>query len=392
MANTAEWEKPGDYLMSELSLVFHNNTKIGIIPNAVEINIYESIYASAMTGIIIFRDDESILETYTVVGSEQIILQLTTSLNNGFHTINKVFDIVKISDFISEGSEQYYTLHLATPIMMLDKNYKLSMPFDDKAENIINSVYQNTLGFDDVLIADATKYPRKFVAPQMHPLKLFNYLADTSIDGNSDNDTDAGFVFYESSVGMNFRYLRGLYDNGVPFVLKENGKNLPVNTDAHLDVVLDAYLPVMFNNVDNTMLGVFGNTVQTHDILNKTITTNIHEYSGSLVPNPDEYSHNNRYSFMSGNYDGKTSGKWGQTAAANKQLFDNFNIVLTIYGNSNITVGQTITYEQATNVFGEIMKEHRVFPKKHLITNIKHSISGDVYTQSLEASSDRWYE
>ena len=78
MANTAEWEKPGDYLMSELSLVFHNNTKIGIIPNAVEINIYESIYASAMTGIIIFRDDESILETYTVVGSEQIILQLTT--------------------------------------------------------------------------------------------------------------------------------------------------------------------------------------------------------------------------------------------------------------------------------------------------------------------------
>jgi len=393
MANTNKWQRPGDCNLIELSIVIHNNTKLDIADNAVQIDIFESLTASAMTGIIIFQDDKSILETYNIVGSEKIIFKMSTSVE-GFHTIEKTFVIAKISDFISQGKEQYYTLHLVTPIAFVDKNFKISKSYDDYAENIINTIYKDTMGFEDDIISDATKYPRKIVVPKMTPLSLFNYLAESSVDGFSNDDTEAGFIFYESSVGFNFRYLRGLYEEGEPFDLYEKGKNLNTfdNPKGKMDIVIEAYLPTMFNNSDNQMLGVFGNTTVNHDIINKTLVTTEYGYSGSLAPNVDDYSTNNRFSFMSNNYDGHTSGKWNQTVDGDNQRFDNFNVVLNIYGNSNITVGQTVNYKYKTNVLGSDNKDHLVFPKKYLITNIRHSFLDGVYNQSLELSSDRWYE
>jgi len=213
-------------------------------------------------------------------------------------------------------------------------------------------------------------------------------MADTSILDTSDNDLDAGFVFYENSLGMNFRYLKGLYDNE-PTVLYEKRKHVNDKIN-ELDTVIEHYLPTMYNNVDNQMLGVYGNTVITHDILTKKIKNNYYSYAGSLATG-DDYSSSNRLSFMSANYDSHQSANWGRTSAGNKQLFDNYNLVLTIYGNSNITVGQTIEYVQDSNVLGST-DAHKVFPKKHLITNVKHSISQGTYTQTLELSSNKWYE
>jgi len=394
MANTNKWQRPGDYNLLELSIVFHNNTKLDISNNAIQIDIFESLTASAMTGIIIFQDDKSILETYNMVGSEKIIFRMTTSTEGGFHTIDKTFIISKISDFISEGKEQFYTLHLTTPIAFIDKNYKISKSYSDYAENIINNIYQNTLGFEDEILSDGTKYPRKIVVPRMTPLTLFNYLARTSIDGFSNDDADAGFIFYESSVGFNFRYLRGLYEDGEPFELLEKGKNIVIksNSKEKLDIVIESYLPTMFNNSDNQMLGVFGNTTVNHNIINKTLTTHEYGYSGTLAPNTGDYSTLNRFSFMSENYDSSESGKWNQKSSGDAQLFDNFNVIVNVYGNSNITIGQTVNYKYKTNVLGSDDKDHRIFPKKYLITNVRHSFVDGVYNQSLELSSDRWYE
>lgn len=391
MANTIEWTKPGDYNLIELSLVFSDNRKLDIVNNAVQIDLYESLYTSSMTGNIIFKDSDSVLETYNIIGDEKIIFKMATSTKNGYYTIEKEFIVVKISDFISEGKEQFYTMHLTTPISIIDKNYKISKSYDGYAEDILDNILQNTMGIEEPIIADFTKYPRKIVVPRMNPLSLFKYLADTSVYELSDDDSDTGYIFYESSVGFNFRYLRGLYDDGDPFTLYEKGKNIREETDG-MDIIINAYIPSMFNNIDNQMLGVFGNNIISHDIIKKTLTSHEYGYSGSLAPNPEKYSTNNRFSFMSENYDGVTSNKWALTAEGNRQIFDNYNIILSVYGNSNITVGQTLNYEQSTNVFGVDNHKHKIFPRKHLITNVRHTFIGGVYSQTLECSSDRWYE
>ena len=389
MANTTEWQTPGDYNLIELSLAFHDNSKIDITNNASQIDLFESLYASSMEGTIIFKDDTSILESYNIRGSEKVIFKMSTSVGNDFHTIDKVFNVAKISDFISEGKEQYYTLHLVSPIVMIDKNYKISKSYDDYAENIINTIYQDTMGFSDSIISDSTKYPRKIVVPRITPLNLFKYLAESSIDGFSDDDLDAGFVFYESSVGFNFRYLKGLYDEGVPFNLIENGKSISDQRE-HLDIVNNAYLETMFNNVDNQMIGVFGNTVISHNIINKTITTEEFGYAGTLSPNVGDYSTNNRFYMKSANYDNANANKWSQTKDGNNQVFDNYNLILSIFGNSNVTVGQTVNYDQKSNVFGEDGRTHRIFHPKHLITAVRHTIIDGIYSQTLECSNNRW--
>lgn len=94
---------------------------------------------------------------------------------------------------------------------------------------------------------------------------------------------------------------------------------------------------------------------------------------------------------MSSNYDSAQSNKWGLTSEKNKQLFDNYNLILEVYGNTNITVGQTVNYQQRTNVIDTHDERHTIFPTKHLITKVKHTMIAGVYTQTLELSSDRWY-
>ena len=390
MPNTSEWSSPGDYHITELSMTLYDGSKIDISGNVLQLEIFEDIHSPMVTGLVMFKDTTSYLETYKFNGSEKLNVKFTTSRKDDFLQYTKTFIVSKLSDVMAKGKEMFYTLHLTTPITVIDKNYKISKSYDDKAENIIKNIYKHTLGLEANVACDNTKHPRKFVAPKVSPITLFKYLADTSISEHSDNGEDTGFVFFENSVGHNFRYLKGMYEDTAPFTIYEKDKNSDVSGIDRLNVVIDSYIPVMYDNTTNIVKGAFGNTVMTHDIINKKVETFKYGYSGTLTSDSDRYSHNNRFSFMSSNYDNETSNKWGLTSDANKSLFDNFKISVTMFGNSSITVGETVKYTQKTNIFTDEISNHKVFPTKFLITNVKHTISNGIYMQTLELCSDRW--
>ena len=190
-------------------------------------------------------------------------------------------------------------------------------------------------------------------------------------------------------IQANFKHLRSLYDEQDNFKLYENGKNLN-DTIRGIDIVKDAYIHTMFDNVSNQIMGAFGNTVIQHDIINKTLNTTEYGYTGSLVADAGKYNTMNRLSFMSGNYNSAQSNKWGHTTQADKQLFNNYNLVLTVYGNSNITCGTTVQYEMLTNMIGTDGQKHRIFPRKHLVTDCKVTIIDGVYMTTIECSSPDW--
>jgi len=403
MAETLEWQNPGDYQLIKAELVLSGNERIDIREHMAYIEIYEDIFMNYMTCSFKLMDLEGMFESKGFTGEEKLNFSFKTSDVHHEHT--KTFDITKISEFDSGGDfDRYYSFKGTTEGAFKNENTRISKSYSGRPEDIIGTILEKTMemipsDWSKMYGYDITKYDRDMVVPNWKPYRLFNYLGSTSIDGFSDNDYDTGYIFYENSVGYQFRHLRNLYEENEPFEIFERVSGVK----GDLETATSHKVEQVVDHLTNAMTGAYANTIIEHDIINKKITTTTNSYNEDReIKDPmvynREYSPNNRVTMMSSNYDMAKAKYWGAVTDRDKRLFDGFKINLVVPGNSNITVGQTVKYKMASCLMTEEWnKTHKRFPQKFLITAVRHSISvlstgESEYNQVLELRSDRWVE
>jgi hypothetical protein len=205
--NSKEYSKniaqyPGYYEYRKLKI---NN--IDVIPNAVELNIFEDLLSPTMTGSLVIVDTKNMIKNIPIIGEETLEIEVF----DGYSTLKGTFMIYKISDReqINFGVLKY-TLNFCSAEMYLNAFTKVSKAYDSVFyQDAIKDIKENYLKSSKELLASTTKLKQCFVIPNWNPLNACSWIASRAQD---EEYVGGNFLFFEDKDRFNFLALENLID------------------------------------------------------------------------------------------------------------------------------------------------------------------------------------
>ena len=296
--NTEQLKLPGQYSLSDVVLVSYqssggstNPKRISIRSLITEINIYESLDNKCLSGNIVVTDAQNVPNHLPLTGLERVEFKLFTP------GTSRAFDftpesghpmhIYKISDRQGLNPRtQLYVLHFCSKEMITNEQVRVNRPFTNSIDGMVLSVVRDDLKSKKPLIVEETKGVRKYTMPRSRP---FDVLNEFSKEAESLRYNNAGMLFYENSLGFNFRsYESMLAVSGVsakPVVAKfisvpanirdERGNK---NIVRDMQIVESFTIGSQYDTLKNLRNGIFNSRVVSHDLYNKTFKETDFDY------------------------------------------------------------------------------------------------------------------
>ena len=259
---------------------------IDISTGAIAIDYYEDIFSPTITakvkvintGNTIVAEGgtgrQSIYNGLPLRGGERVLMKIAgnSSTNPGLDFSKRVDDylyVSSITDVISETNQESFTLHLVSreaitnETVRVGKKFKIDSPISDSVEDILkNYLKTNKIGSID---KSSNKYG--FIGNLRKPFTILVWLASKAVPVSSGSAT-AGFLFYQTQDGFQFRSIDNLIeqtprtdvnDNRVVYTYNQvnqayDENNNKVNNDFN---ILNYYVEKNQNLIEKLKLGTY---------------------------------------------------------------------------------------------------------------------------------------
>ena len=310
----------GDYNLRGIILQSHDGdgydsttkrrTEGGVnIQNIVtELNIFESIDKSSVTGTLVVTDAQNLIGNLPIQGTERIMFKLSTpGTDKPEHIIDASeltghpFYVYKISNRreIKPGT-LVYIIHFGSREFMRNLRVKVSKAYSGRIDLMVRKILSDKDGIDTrkKVYFQPTRNSDKIVIPNLPPFHAIALLAKRALPENSEA---SGYHFYETTKGFHFRswesmcahYGRIQREPVQKFhysIQNMTDENLTDNKDTEkMDTPdqrlfqqqsVESYRIVnnFHDTAANTALGTYGHRVITHNIFRKDFSTNDYHY------------------------------------------------------------------------------------------------------------------
>ena len=440
----------GDYNLD--GIILHNHQNEGLIDThggvdiqklVVELNIYEGIDKSSVTGTMVIADSINLINNLPIQGTERVSFKLATP---GAHEVDHIVDfseatghpmhIYKLTDKrqINESTVAY-TLHFCSREMVRNTRTKVSEAFSGTYEQMVAKILQDPDYLDSrkTLFFQKTRNQDKVVVPNINPFSAIGMMSKRAL---ADDSKSAGYYFYQTTKGFHFRSWESMCVDvrGNPRTPKQTFKYMPMNVNATGDdatKIEQDYKSVeqyrFINNFHDVLFnqaaGTYGHRVITHNIYNKSYKKDDYHYHNYYAetkhadgPNPaivntpvdfDDKSVSDypesRVTVMATtqfahNEDTGTYGidveQDGITDASRISQRNSINsgtqLKLTIKGQSYLEPGDVIEFEYYATERkqkGELKPDPQ-YAGRYIISKIRHRVTNDEYVQVLECVKD----
>lgn len=251
---------PGDYSLLEVNLYsLDGSQKIDIKPLVLEINIYESIFSSALQAEFAIQDiGENLISSLPIVGQETV--ELYVSSDGQYYRLK--FSIYKIDGRTMQEKNQVYVMSCISVEGLKNENYRICERVDGKKSN---DLIKDILGRNNFSVknldADDTVFPFNMYVPNWRVFDLFNWLSTRSVPEYKKDSI--GFLFYETFNGYKFKSIDYLLDQteyprkGVKYTYFQ-GNTRSVGVDENDKYRITNYAaPKAFNIYDDLRRGAF---------------------------------------------------------------------------------------------------------------------------------------
>ena len=176
----------------------------------------------ANTGGSIMGDDGKLQSVYNGLplrGGERVIIKIAPNSKN-----NKALDFAKRSSdyfyvasvtnvLIDEGTETF-TLNLVSREAITNETVRVGkkFPTSQKISDSVEDILKNYLKADKINDIEETQNPYGFIGNMKKPFTILTWLASKSVSGKSKSseDSSAGYVFFETQQGFNFKSIDDL--------------------------------------------------------------------------------------------------------------------------------------------------------------------------------------
>ena len=145
-------EFAGDYVLNEVILTNHVGNKVNVKNIMTELNIYESIFKSAVTGSVVLTDATNQIARMSIQGLEQISFHLRTpgvaygkeDVVDATEETGEPYHIYKITDRKqATPGLTIYTLHFASREFMRNLRTKVSQAYNGKYDRAVIDIMKD---------------------------------------------------------------------------------------------------------------------------------------------------------------------------------------------------------------------------------------------------------
>ena len=454
-------ENAGDYVLR--GIILHNHEGEGvkaetrgvnIAPLVLELNIFESIYKNAVVGSVVVLDTQNIIGNLPIQGTERLSFKLSTPGATGSASIDysdttgHPMYVYALTDRTQQADNAVsYVLHFASREFLRNVRTKVSKAYTGRLDEIVYAIFKDEEGLDSRKNLDfqKTQNQDKFVIPNLPPMAAIQMIADRSL---GDNSKSAGFHFYETTKGYQFRSWESLCvdSNGEPRPPKQTfeyrpanvGKKGPSGKDANdiaRDSILDAYEEVetykflnsSHDTAANQAVGTYAHRVISHNLYDKSYNIKDYNYhvsfddtkhtdklaGPSVVNTPVDYDNKGlsdypeaRVSLMSTTRfaHNEDSGAYGVDVAQDgviegkrqgkrNEILSGTTLELRVKGQSFLSAGDVIQFN-LPNIDANNPKK-KLDPQaagRYIITNLRHRVTDEDYIQVLECVKDATFK
>jgi len=425
-------KKPGDYILSDIRLISYRNIEGTNTPDMIEIetlvldlNIFESIHNKTLSGNMLIVDGNNIIGKLPLTGNERLEFKFyTPSLSKGYDFTMKTGNplyVYKIQNRQAVGPKsQMYLLHFCSKEMIQNELVVVKNAMTDTFSNMAARIIkeQNTLSSAKDLYFEPSKGIHKQVFGRVRP---FDAIDEISLMTQSEKYEGAGYYFYETSLGFNYRSLESMLavdgNTSRPVVarfrpkpsnIRDGGGNLDIKNE--MQIAINFRILDQFDTLKNLRNGVFASQLITHDQLNKTYKeTNFdynkefqilhHTESGKDGVRTDDkgilplvlrdgaflsdFAESTLYlktdtSLVHDNISSIPVKNILQRRLSQRLAFTSFRLEITVNGCTGVTAGDLITFEMPTFApAGDVEDLNRdpYMSGRYLVTSVRHQLN-----------------
>ena len=439
-------EFAGDFKLDNIVIHNHDDTQaVDIKRLVVEFNLYENMFAGAMSGSLVIADSTGLISKLPVQGTERLTFKLSTPgsklkidcTEESGHPMH----VFAVSDKqqASDGQE-VYIIRFASREFLRNIRTRVSQAYTGRMDQMVASILgdENYLDSRKTLNVQKTRNQDKIVIPNKHPFSAIKMIQDRAM---ADDSNSVGYFFYETPRGFHFRSWESMCvdSRGNPRVAKQSFEHMQVNmTDdsayqgnPHKDKITHEYQGVedyKFINSSHDVAamqaaGTYGHRVITHNLYDKSYKESDYHYhnyfndtkhtDGNKVPvvatpvdfddkGVSDYAESkvsviptNRFTH---NEDTGAFGvdveQDGITEAARvsqrNSMLAGTRVEMTIKGQSYLQVGDVVEFNLQT-VENKKNSEGAFDPQysgRYIITKIRHRVTTTEYLNVLELAKD----
>lgn len=212
-------------------LINSNDRKrtVDLTGGTVAVNYYEDIFSPTITAKITVvntgntvksvEDDsedkffQSIYNGLPLRGGERILLQIQDQGKNGGKKgldfgsdSSKYLYVSSITNVLTDSNRESFTLNLVSREAITNETARVQKKYDKNIKQSVESILKNVLKTN--LIGDIEETANEkysFIGNLRKPFTVLIWLASKAIPNTSSQDSSAGFFFYQTQDGFNFK-------------------------------------------------------------------------------------------------------------------------------------------------------------------------------------------
>ena len=419
MVAKAELQFAGEFLVEECKIISTTGQMFDINHIVEEINIFENIYTTAISGDLVIKDTTNIIKNIPIIGEERLILKIQTPQEKPEpdSTIDFTLSpliIYKINSQQGQGeSSQVISLQFGSLEGFRNQTCRVSQSYSGQTNEIVEKILRDTtyLNSKKSFFFEPTANLAKIVFPNIKPFACIKHLANISNSGS--NNSSPSYLFYETTKGYHFRTFDSLCREEPKFYFKETvgavlDERGTINPQQNLDNIVDYQVVSAKDPVKNLNSGMLSSKLITHDVYNKRLDlykynyienfdTDIHPDNGESQPiisaakDPDSnknlaehedtrlfvtstasgysFSENGNYPYQSDNLNQTLQRK-----TARKEQFENGMILnVEINGQTFIQAGDKVSLEIGNTSTVTDEKDDVNLTGNYIVTHLRHS-------------------
>lgn len=343
----------------------------------------EDIYAYSMLGKITFVDKAGAMEFLPITGEEDIAISYGIGETNQevrfkIFSFGKVSQTTQVAGSATNVMEIYFVDSYFTNLTQ--KRFSTSW-INSGISDIVEDITLNMVGRPELIVnvEQTREVLPYFYMPYWTPLEAIMWLSKRA--SGIDSGT-AGYLYYQTSIGMNYVTLDKLFQNR-EVETDSSGNVLSYKPGAPGDL---EYINTVFgweiNPIDmSALIGIKGGHRLGYDFSTKTLIDNKYTYSGSIPKYtmlgkktlyPDISDETSKYSLEGDSVSALLDNIYYDEFV--KRYSKQFAIIITVRGNERRYAGMVIDLQWPSAVKSEIM--HKALEGKYLVKSITHSFTG----------------